>query len=231
MVAAREESDVGTKARNIALSRSAAYQFFADLLVRPPDHEGRTAEDLAEQWRLHLGAGDPDGGEVVSGVLAHPELDWAVLNAEFSALFIIPSTGYLAPVESVYRAAVRQDGLWNVGRLGGPPKKAVQLAYQGAGFELVPGTVVEPDHMSCELEFLAFLCAKEADAWAEADADAIAELMGRQGEFLEAHPAGWVDILQDRLQSMLPHPYFAQAFATLVAFLEVERTHLRAAED
>jgi TorA maturation chaperone TorD len=63
--------------------------------------------------------------------------------------------------------------------------------YAAAGLMLLPTAQELPDHAAVELEFMAFLCDQEAQAWDAAALAAGLQMLERQGAFLEQHLGRW----------------------------------------
>lgn len=82
-----------------------------------------------------------------------------------------------------------------------------------------------PDHLVAELEFMAFLVQKEADA----------EKCGKdpnpyrlaQRDFLERHLNKWVYKLNERIQKRLKEPFYKGASAFMVEFLRDHYSYLK----
>ncbi len=103
-------------------------------------------------------------------------LAWSdTLREEFFALFAVPGERYLAPFESVWcdRDESRPEGL-----LAGPSASTVARFYARHGVALDQREM--PDHLGCELGFLASLDDREAAR-----------------SFAREHPARFVDALRD----------------------------------
>lgn len=77
------------------------------------------------------------------------------------------------------------------GLLGGQVTEAVLHSYQAAG---LPGEAnsTSPDQLGHELALLAFLCAAEADAWADGLPDQVTRMQAQQQTFLAAHLLRWL---------------------------------------
>jgi TorA maturation chaperone TorD len=63
---------------------------------------------------------------------------------------------------------------------------------EAAGFALAPEHRSLPDHVSVELEFMARMAAREAEAVEAGDAEAASRSRHIQKEFLEAHLGRWL---------------------------------------
>lgn len=88
----------------------------------------------------------------------------------------------LFPYESIF--------LDEAGLMGGRVRQALLTVYGRAGYTVEPPSA-EPDHIGCELRFLAFVCAAEAEAWARGETAVINQLRGLQQSFLQAHLLRW----------------------------------------
>ena len=52
----------------------------------------------------------------------------------------------------------------------------------------------EPDHASVELEFVAFLCQREAESWDCRDPDSALQSLAQQSAFLNSHLGLWLGL-------------------------------------
>ncbi|MBI3354977.1 MAG: molecular chaperone TorD family protein [Nitrospirae bacterium] len=82
-----------------------------------------------------------------------------------------------------------------------------------------------PDNLSVELEFMAFLSKKEADAL-EFGKDANPYRLA-QRDFLERHLNKWVDKLNERIQKRIKEPFYKGASAFMKEFLRNHLLHLK----
>ena len=107
------------------------------------------------------------------------------------------------------------------GLLGGPVGEAVLRTFTHAGYD--PGTSSDnADHIGHELNYLAFLCGAEAEAWQDDRPDVASRIAMLQQEFLDQHLLRWLPalVLAIRLQNL---PFFS-ALADLV--LDLAISHL-----
>jgi TorA maturation chaperone TorD len=103
------------------------------------------------------------------------------LSLDHAALFVGPFELIAAPYGSVYLEKNR--------RIMGDSTIEVQRFYQDAGLSI---EMKEPaDHIAIELEFMYFLCAKEAAALSEGAEDEASRLRALQAEFFRKM-MGWI---------------------------------------
>lgn len=88
------------------------------------------------------------------------------------------------PYESVFIAPGGQATGWMLALL--------EQEYAVAGLALSPSLKDLPDHISVELEFMAFLCGQETDAWSGRAAEKGVQALERQAAFLNKHLCRWV---------------------------------------
>ena len=81
-----------------------------------------------------------------------------------------------------------------------------------------------PDHLVTELEFMAYLAAREAAAMEEGKASA--PYRKAQRDFLHRHLLAWVPLLEERLATRLPSSAHGPLCSLLVAFAQSERKRL-----
>lgn len=131
---------------------------------------------------------------------------------EYAELFVGPRAPLAPLYESVYVGAIR--------RLNTDVTMRVRRFYEREGLEVVRRNTVPNDHIGLELEFMAALCTREADALEAGDADEAQRLQGVQRDFLQTHLGAWVDAFAARVaQAYCAHYYdawtrFVQAFVS-----------------
>lgn len=83
-----------------------------------------------------------------------------------------------------------------------------------------------PDHLCAEIEFLQFLCLKEAQAHEQGQADLWRGYVLAQRDFLARHLVEWVRPFAERLASFARHSWFSAVAALLADHLDGERALL-----
>jgi TorA maturation chaperone TorD len=161
-------------------------RLLAALFLAPPDAPMLDALQRPETREVLAALLGAAAGEALDAV-ATERCD-AGLRAEFFAVLAVPGPRYKAPFESVYcDVRAMEDGLVG-GLLLGESAERVADAYARAGFALdVPEL---PDHLGCELAFLAELLARVGDV-PDARRDA--------ADFARAHPGRWIGAYAARL--------------------------------
>lgn len=107
------------------------------------------------------------------------------LSVEYTRLLrgVKPSYSPPPPYESVHLGE---------GMVLGENTMAVRKEYNESGFSLAEHHRGEPpDHISFELEFMQFLCTREAKAWRKEDQNEAQSLLNIEKRFLEKHLAKW----------------------------------------
>lgn len=153
-----------------ALSRAALYGLFSNLFYKPE----RGMEGLIQAF---LEIAERERGGPVEVATSDPE----ELEIEYNRLFVGPGHVPCPPYESVYR---KDRPLMERGLVMGPSTIDVQGMYGEAGLQKSRDFKDLPDHIAVELEFMRYLCAKEAE-----------EGPGRwrsiQARFLDRHIRPW----------------------------------------
>lgn len=135
--------------------------------------------------------------EGISAIEAHSDqqdgLDaeelYRSLKQEYTRLFIGPGKLPAPPYESVYRQDVPELEL---GLVMGRSTVDARRRYAEAGLHLSPDFTDLPDHVAVELEFMYFLCAKEAEAWQAEDRETALRHQSAQYAFLGEHLVQWI---------------------------------------
>jgi DMSO reductase family type II enzyme chaperone len=140
----------------------------------------------AEGWQDSIAA--------IAGCCDQPDnLDaeslYGSLKREYPRLFIGPGHVPAPPYESVHRQDVPEI---ERGLVMGRSTVDARRRYAEAGLQLSPDFTDLPDHIAVELEFMYFLCTKEAEAWQVQDGEAALQRRAAEHAFLSEHLSKWV---------------------------------------
>jgi TorA maturation chaperone TorD len=179
----------------VAQARSGTYLLLASLVLGELDAEA--AEMLSDM---------PVFGEAMAASGGPGAVQ--ALRAEYTRTFLMN----LHPYESVF---VDDSGLLNT-----PSSGAVLRHYRERAFEsrALP-QVGAPDHLGLELEFMAYLVEREADARRAGDAGEAGSFRADQLHFLEAHLVKWAPLFGRALTELADTPLYrtlGQAIETFV---------------
>lgn len=106
------------------------------------------------------------------------------LAAEYAALFLNMSETPVFPFESVYTSPERL--------LMQEARDQVVAEYRKEGLDRIAEFREPEDHIAIELEFMAYLCQRTADALEAGDQAAAEAYLKKQSEFLQKHLMVWV---------------------------------------
>lgn len=148
-----------------------------------------------------------------------PEALLHELKVEYARLFIGPDHVPVPPYESVYRDIDPASGR---PLIMGPTAIAVSALYESHGLRQPEGHRDLPDHVATELEFVYFLCRKEADAWRSGELDQAKELRRTQRTFLTEHLGRWWPSFFERLVAASPAGVYRVVGELATAYLAVE---------
>lgn len=194
-------------------ARAEIYRFLALAFADPAPgaadrlrHQGPIAEAA---WQC---LGLSDAGE---GFAPLAGLSEAGLKRAHAAAFGLGMSKHCPPYESEYGQAHIFEKTQTLADITG--------FYRAFGLELAEGARDRPDHLAFELEFMEFLCQKQA----------FAERMGHKPEqidlcrdaqraFLDAHLGCWAFSLAERIIGKSPTGVFAGLARLLEAFLSHE---------
>jgi len=211
------EPDLST----IALSRSALYGVAA-ATFRHPDSPLFRALAGADELDAVVEAAAFGGGSATERIVeaahalhAHAQTaDRAALLAQFIALFGHTSRGTVPPYETEYGT-------------GGPFSQPQEMSdisgfFNAFGLELDPARHERFDHICCELEFLCFLCAKQAHAIDAGDGASAAEIVRTQRIFVRDHLGRFGRTFFFRVAKEAADTWHGAAAQLASAFLEAE---------
>lgn len=126
---------------------------------------------------------------------AKPQED---LEVEYARLFVGPGRPVAHPYESVYRE----------GKTMGDCTLAVRQSYAAEG--LAPEGHSLPDHVALELEFMAHLARREAEAWERDEEEEALACLRQQEAFLGEHLGRWLPRFCRRVLAGEAHPFYAR---------------------
>ena len=189
-----------------AASRAEFYLCLAHAFL-PPREPGSfdalsrlLGEDLAE---LGAALGYPIEAEIAAYREAINNVsDHETLLQLYSALFLVP------PAPAPLNAAIYLDGSVN-----GVAAAAIERAYRDSGVSGREGFGDLPDHVGCQLEFVALLLAREAAGQPPA--------RGVSADwFLDGFVRGWAPALRATLEQAETHSAFPRPYSVLARILE-----------
>lgn len=178
----------GSQVLEILRSRASTYDFLSRVY-----REELTSALLAELVRQMMGEGGEDAEsegyrtlrEYAAKVnLKDLEAETTNLAAEYAALFLNMSETPVFPFESVYTSPERL--------LMQEARDQVVAEYRKEGLDRATEFREPEDHIAIELEFMAYLCQKTADALEAGDRAAAEAYLKKQSEFLQKHLMVWV---------------------------------------
>ena len=192
--------------RVTAPGRCILYAVFSDVVASPFDAEPAIAGEPLDIAALDL----PYALSGLETLLREwSAADKAVLKREYSGLFEVGSSGPPVPIrEDLHRnqpAGVRED---------------IVRFYEFFGYGLEEKFAWAPDHLSVELEFMHFLCFREAQSLEddEANVEAVSYQLA-QSDFAERHLCNWVSELAEKILQQQPDALYAGLIAALSEFL------------
>ncbi len=193
--------DSATEAR----ARGNVYGLLALAFYPPTRDAGHVQEDMLRVLRTLRGS--------VAKYSAASE-DLSLLEREYNRLFVGPAHVACPPYESVYPTGGGKAS----GSVLGPPSVQVASEYAAAGLKFADGFTDLPDHVSVELEYLKYLCDKEAGASAESRD----EWRFREAKFLREHMCNWMPGFADSVTANTTSPFYSLAAELLRVFLGIE---------
>jgi TorA maturation chaperone TorD len=121
------------------------------------------------------------------------------------------------PYESVYRG----EGL-----VMGESTKQVMNLYREVDYGLPEGWGYLPDYLGIELDFMAYLCRQETDAWQRGAAEIARDKQRLQQEFLANHLLQWAPSFYKQFLSHATNSFLMEVLNVTHCFLELEASEL-----
>lgn len=187
----------------VAQARQALYRLLASLFFYPeaPRLQALAGVALALDRQALAGFGlFPAWRRLVEALSSLSTDALPRLQGEYTSLFLRSTQeGSLPPREGVCRGLSGADMGLLLARL--------QERYRDAG--LAPSSGYPPDHASVELEFMAYLCEHEGQAWQSRDLPSVVATLEREKAFLEEHLVQWFPPFARALSRQGASPFYA----------------------
>jgi TorA maturation chaperone TorD len=182
---------------DLARFREATYQLVSQTFLYPKEERLEAVAAVADELWKASDALAPLAFYVrwreLLGVLRQvDQQDARAIQGRYVSLFAANSTGVpCQPYESAYREASGEGTGWVLAQLEG--------TYAAAGVSVAGTTGEMPDHVSVEMEYLAFLCGQEAEAWEQERVNEASAALGKQKRFLGRHLSVWFPLFARRV--------------------------------
>ncbi|HXF82907.1 MAG TPA: molecular chaperone TorD family protein [bacterium] len=204
--------------RALAGFRRDAYAMLAGALLDPD--EARLAHLAFQARRLQRLSNRLSGlaiyrqwSALLRVLSAGPRPPSDALRAEFTDLLAGPAASCI-PCESHYLLAERHEvPLLNA---------ALEREYAAVGLAWNPKAADAPDHLAVELEYMAFLCGREAHAWERRRVEDAGLALVRQQRFMRQHVGRWAPTFARELMATGSRVY-AVVGEALEAFIHHDR--------
>jgi DMSO reductase family type II enzyme chaperone len=178
-----------------AAVRCACYAALSELTASPHDLDPRPSlRDKTGVGDDAASLGNAAGSALDAIIREFAELDLDTLKRAYSGLFEVGDDGPPVPI--------RED--LQTGQRAGTREDLVRF-YNFFNYALDEKFAWAPDHLSVELEFMHFLCYREADA----EADALPYQLA-QFDFAERHLVNWLPVLESGVRGAAPDSLYAR---------------------
>lgn len=195
---------VDRQAAETAALRCLCYAACSELVASPHEVDPRPA--LRE--RAGLGEAVPHARALDPLLIEVADAELARLRSEYSGLFEVGSQGPPAPI--------RED--LQTGQRAGTREEVVRF-YDYFGYVLDEKFSWQPDHLSVQLEFMHYLCYREAEA--PNDTDALSFQLA-QADFSSRHLAGWVPQLAVNVDQLAAGSLYARVVTAVRDFVAAD---------
>lgn len=194
-------------------TRQGLYRFLGGALLAPAEDEFEVlaaAADVLDGRDLDRFAFSPRWHRLRRHFPA--DISGLGLDVEYVRLFASGMSGALAPpTESYYRVPAKGGGIAEF-------VAAVQREYRSMGIASV-GLEEAPDHVSTEMEVMAYLCNLEADAWAQDQVRLVEDTIALEERFLRRHLCVWIPQFRRRALDAVPTPFYRDVVEAVHAYV------------
>ncbi|MDR1014592.1 MAG: molecular chaperone TorD family protein [Coriobacteriales bacterium] len=102
------------------------------------------------------------------------------------------------------------------------PRHEVYRFYRSEAVRLKSGVNLPEDHLSFELEFLAILSDRAAEALGEGGVDEAARCLRQSQEFIRGHVLTWLGLFAERAERILKTRFYRGALKAVRGYLELD---------
>lgn len=205
-----------------ALARGTVYQCLGQACTFPGEAFGEALQQ--KLWWAALDeamvALEPAGScmEILEALeIVRPTIDLTAMRQEYSRLFSNTALTDFPPYGADYLAShifMKAQSLADVTGF-----------YRAFGVDIADGTE-RPDHISAELEFMGYLCFKEAYAAERGLGEAFDLTVAAQTRFYGEHLGRWAPLFLQRFEMVGVQPFYRALASFARAFLASEATRL-----
>lgn len=181
-----------SKYKDIATARENIYKFLSTCYLQEPSE--KFVKDLTSVKFIK------SMSEIFPGTVLSPlknfakgyKGDFESVKQDFHDLFMVPLNKFVTPYESVYKEKLmgQQTTI----------KVAKQYLDAGAGVNNYFGAS-QKDHIGLELDFMRFLCKREAESWKKGRSKSARSYLNKQKIFLSEHLTTWAGELTKNIEN------------------------------
>ncbi len=199
---------------DVARFRCVVYRLLGALFLHPDEDRLATlrtaAAELQERGEPEAAFAFFDSWQRLLAVLTGlAKSATGQVEEEYVRLFLVNPLA--PPHEAFYLDSGRQARGWIVAELG--------CEYKHAGLAVSPSLRELPDHVAVELEFMAFLCDRETQAWG-AEPEKCMEALKLQRDFLGHHLGRWFSQFAQRVRQTAPEGIYDVGVEAAEAFIK-----------
>lgn len=144
----------------------------------------------------------------------------AALDVEYARLF---GNGVVCPhYEAAYVSSDPFRDVHVVAKIAG--------LYQAHGVQVASAIGERPDYVAVELEFMNFLCTKQARASQRAELQRVGQCRQMQRDFFTQHLGCWIRPFCDKLVEVTRLPFYEALSRALICFIDAETHYLGVGE-
>jgi TorA maturation chaperone TorD len=208
----------------LLVARTGTYRIFQNIFGNEPDENtlvsliGQSSREILSLFVLDENSSYADAlqafFELAESALEREKPTSVQISNCFTRLFVGPGFAEAEPWESVY--STKEHALFQ------PITLEVRKAYVAQGFIPQSYPHVADDHIALELDFMAELAAKLADAFAGDDIAATRKVLTTSEEFLSQHLLRFVPSFVATLMQAKHNYFYKEAGVLLGEFLKVD---------
>jgi putative dimethyl sulfoxide reductase chaperone len=211
--------DLNSELGRVMAERQAMYRFLARLYCKEVDSE--LLQEISQMdFSADTGVPDIDQGFQMLGRYLHAvnETTLTDLAADYARIFLgagPKQAGGAFPYESVYtspRGLLMQEA-----------RDQVVAFYRQEGIQRSVDFHESEDHIALELEFVAHLCEKTAQALDAQDVSVTARYLQTQNVFLESHLCGWAPRLCADVTDIAATDFYKAIAAITTGYLAIDQ--------